>query len=421
MIRGDNLIMKTKSRKLSLASSAFVMALIMALSPMAVVAEGLNGAYVPQLDVYDYEDYFYDDTVYYDDLGDAYEYLPDTQYYTNVSEYVEFYNDHEIVESTFFQRIKHLNPAEQLEKIMNYASLTEEERAFYSNKVNYITKGLLIQSFLDDPWLTDEEKVANIVRSLMAWLELDPNFDMTFIPNLSSLSHIVDLSDLNSLRRMRNLHSFTEILYVDDERSGISERLSRSWYDDVEFVEGRLIGGLARTQFMLGMRQIHQMTNRHCGPATALQTITWFRPLNNYTQNQLADLLMGGPGHHSLPDISTIVREVHPRIQPATNFRYTHGLVLNYTNIVNNINNTLRNRSAPVIIRMQAPNTNHWPYTTPGHFLNVSGISNDRRQLRATDPYITHVQSGSNGHFWRSSTDFYRVLTIRRYGINMGW
>ncbi|MCL2400140.1 MAG: hypothetical protein FWC91_10440 [Defluviitaleaceae bacterium] len=72
-------------------------------------------------------------------------------------------------------------------------------------------------------------------------------------------------------------------------------------------------------------------------------------------------------------------------------------------------------------IRIQSPNRVLWPYPTPGHFLNISGIYNDGSHLLAIDPYITHEFQGHSGHFWHPSNRVYDVMTIRTWGQNIAW
>jgi hypothetical protein len=205
---------------------------------------------------------------------------------------------------------------------------------------------------------------------------------------------------------------------------------------------------------VLPVPHIRQQTNWWCGPSTAIQTLSyWNRTVaSRYVADQrLAAYGLGiisqhhlgtspvtnipqGTGRFHLPDIPLIVSFVNSRIGPSVPHRYImpSGPITNRNTLNWNIFFSINSMGIPPIIRVQ--DVAGWPYSTTGHFLNISGM-----QARGTDYWVTHVQltdpyvgtewlrlrpghsvNTSNGTFWVDFDTLFRAMTADGR-VNWAW
>jgi|GEM_PF-3071571 len=172
----------------------------------------------------------------------------------------------------------------------------------------------------------------------------------------------------------------------------------------------------------LNVPPIRQQMNNWCGPATALQTVSFInRPaVNTLTQQTLASRMNIAPGGGT--DLAVVSREIN-------NFRgsaraYSAPATLTTITAINsNIMAAMHTNRSP-IIRIETPAVANWPYSIgSGHFLNVSGVQPTldgmtANTIRLTDPWFySHwipSRPTANGTYWVTLSQLNSAMTIGR-------
>ena len=173
----------------------------------------------------------------------------------------------------------------------------------------------------------------------------------------------------------------------------------------------RLSGDLAEpmaTSISLYVFYFKQETSYYCGPATARQTIATI--LNSVvrvpTQSAIAnDPAFGGVSASGGTLNATKMRQY---INSKASANYVE--VVNYTSGAMQLclDRGLTDGNPP-ILRMTGNKGDIWPYTTQGHYLNVSGKIN-ATTYQVTDPYIEYVKpSITNGKYTRTLSQIHSV------------
>jgi len=197
----------------------------------------------------------------------------------------------------------------------------------------------------------------------------------------------------------------------------------------------------------LPVRHIPQLTDWWCGPATVVQTLSYWNlsganalannarttqhgaayrlgMINTNQRNTPEANLTNGP----IPDLAMLSAFVNGH---STGRHFYVATRLNARNTINNNIISALRTGIPPMIRMESANTNVWPYTTNGHFLNITGMQTDSsgvniQSVMFTDPWVgsRFFNPGANGTFWRSLNDTYVVLTNDRQNMrrhNFAW
>lgn len=148
----------------------------------------------------------------------------------------------------------------------------------------------------------------------------------------------------------------------------------------------------------LAVPTCQQETNYYCGPATVQQTLK-FHMNSVPSQTVLANQLGTTTDGTDMTKISGVLNN---------NLGYTQYSLISIgtqTDWINKVTYAL-SINKPVILDIKATSNSGWPYTTAGHFLNVSGY--DRRTTTAktkiTDPWI-----GKLGDTWYNTSTVYAV------------
>lgn len=63
----------------------------------------------------------------------------------------------------------------------------------------------------------------------------------------------------------------------------------------------------------------------------------------------------------------------------------------------------------PTMCRLKFSKGGNWRYSTPGHFLNANGYSDDGNEIAITDPYIKWVDSSAGGSYWVTLDELYQA------------
>jgi hypothetical protein len=147
----------------------------------------------------------------------------------------------------------------------------------------------------------------------------------------------------------------------------------------------------------LNMQTFQQINGYYCGPATVKQTLHYLKG-SSLTQESYASQLG-----------TTTSGTDMTRIPGVLNNNY-NGYVYSYIGIgtfydwLGKVMYSL-DGSRPAVIDIKATTGSNWPYTTNGHFLNVSGLEwIDTPKAMVTDPYIKGL--GSN---WYTAETVYNV------------
>ncbi|ONI45528.1 hypothetical protein AN640_04450 [Candidatus Epulonipiscium fishelsonii] len=138
-----------------------------------------------------------------------------------------------------------------------------------------------------------------------------------------------------------------------------------------------------------------QENGYYCGPATIKQVMHYFNG-TSYEQSDIANSLYTNTSGTDMTYLhkylNIVTDEQYIYYEKATADFYEWLDIIIY-NIMNN---------KPVILDVTIRERGAFPYTTAGHFLNISGVDTKNRRLRLTDPSSIH-----GGNVWYDWNDVY--------------
>lgn len=147
-----------------------------------------------------------------------------------------------------------------------------------------------------------------------------------------------------------------------------------------------------------------QETRYFCGPATARQTIAYIKG-SALSQSTLASIM--GTTSSNGTDGSRVVSCINAY---QTRYLYQRLYPTSESSMITVAGKAINNWAAPPILHVKMTTTTGWKYTSPGHYMNISGIekSGSGVMFEVTDPYSTWVLSDvPNGKYPVSSTVAY--------------
>lgn len=147
-----------------------------------------------------------------------------------------------------------------------------------------------------------------------------------------------------------------------------------------------------------------QETSYYCGPATTLQTLEYHGSYG-HTQASLArDLGTTSNGTDGL-NIVDVLNANQSKVN------YVVAPVSTQEKMMIALNTSIAGISSPAVLRLSIKKGGNWIYDSNGHFMNVSGISNDYAILRVTDPFIQWKNSSSTGSYYVTDDEVYKATT----------
>lgn len=146
-----------------------------------------------------------------------------------------------------------------------------------------------------------------------------------------------------------------------------------------------------------------QTTNYYCGPASIQQTMGHYYYSPMPTQSSIYSDTQNS-------ELSKMVEYLNQKLNPDQTPGYicfqawwNHSTKNMQTTIT-----TIASCGTPIIAhitveagsqyvgRTSYTDTRHWPYTTNGHYLSISGYHNNGDQIEVTDPFILDTLAGQN-------------------------
>lgn len=153
----------------------------------------------------------------------------------------------------------------------------------------------------------------------------------------------------------------------------------------------------------------YQSEDYFCGPATTRQTLLFFNVSNVPSQYDIADDINVTEAL-GVPDAGYMIDYINAYIPDESPYAEEHPVDMD--DMILSFKVACKSYGPP-ILRIKATSTSNWPYTTNGHYLNVSGAykSGSYYSFQLTDPFIGWVTSSTTGKYTSSAEDVYSVVT----------
>lgn len=165
--------------------------------------------------------------------------------------------------------------------------------------------------------------------------------------------------------------------------------------------------------YVLGVPLHTQQTDYYCGPATTLQTLEWHGSYG-HTQTSLARALgttSSGTDGLNIVDVLN------------TNQNKVHYIVVNLSTKEKMMTSLISSTSgirSPAVLRLNITKGGNWIYSSKGHFMNVSGISDDYSTVYVTDPFIQWKDSSITGSYRVTGDEVY-TATYNHFARHFYW
>ena len=157
--------------------------------------------------------------------------------------------------------------------------------------------------------------------------------------------------------------------------------------------------------YTLDVPTFQQEKNYYCGPATVKQTIHFLNGSSNSQSFYAGENDLNNSNKLGTTSNGTDMTRIAPVLRYYTGADYNYVSIGTYNNWCEQIIGAL-STGLPPIIDINTKNVSAWPYSTSGHFLNISGYSSNPYTIsvRVTDPF----EKGLGNH-WYSGTVVYQA------------
>lgn len=157
--------------------------------------------------------------------------------------------------------------------------------------------------------------------------------------------------------------------------------------------------------YTLDVPTFQQEKNYYCGPATVKQTIHFLNGSSNSQSFYAGENDLNNSNKLGTTSNGTDMTRIAPVLRYYTGADYNYVSIGTYNNWCEQIIGAL-STGLPPIIDINTKNVSAWPYSTLGHFLNISGYSSNPYTIsvRVTDPF----EKGLGNH-WYSGTVVYQA------------
>lgn len=157
-----------------------------------------------------------------------------------------------------------------------------------------------------------------------------------------------------------------------------------------------------------------QAEDYFCGPATTRQTLLFYKVSNVPSQYDIADDL-NVTASLGVPDAGYMIDYINSYIPDEAPYSEEHPE--NIDDMILSFKVACKSYGPP-ILRIKANTSSDWPYTTGGHFLNVSGAYKNGSEytFELTDPYIEWATINNSGKYEATAEEVYDVVTLHWFG-----
>ncbi len=183
--------------------------------------------------------------------------------------------------------------------------------------------------------------------------------------------------------------------YIDDNEDSINEYLSS--LDEYINEKEKETRAFPHTMYgALNVTVFQQETSYYCGPATVKQVIHYING-SSKTQSQYASMLKTTTSGTDMTLIPNVLRQ-----ETGYNYVYIANATDDYSNWLYQLQRSV-DVGRPAIIDVKDSSATVLPYSTNGHFVNISGYSTNS-ELRITDPYAPGL-----GNRWYSTNGLHSI------------
>ncbi len=192
--------------------------------------------------------------------------------------------------------------------------------------------------------------------------------------------------------------------YNDENKENIEKyNIELNKYIDIKEKESK---AFPNTMYnTISVPSFRQETDWYCGPATVKQVVHYING-SSKSQDDYASMLKTTSSGTDMTAIPGVLKK-----ETGYNYIYKEGATKNYSDWLYQLQRSV-DVSRPAIIDVQDSSGSVLPYTTNGHFVNISGYSTNS-ELRITDPY-----SPGLGNKWYSTSGIHKINDVHcRRGI----
>ena len=210
----------------------------------------------------------------------------------------------------------------------------------------------------------------------------------------------------------RDLAGKMEILNEEKELSHslktnlLDDNIKELEDDDLAFdiEENILSAGISYPKKILKVKHFEQANGYYCGPATVKQTLHYLTG-KSPTQKSIAKAL--GTTKQGT-DGTRIPKYLNEKQKKAY---YIISTTTKASKLKRRIYENIGVTNKPSIARVKFEQTGSWRYPTNGHFLNVSGYTDNIKKVHLTDPYITIAdKTNKTGKYYVTFKDFQKAI-----------
>jgi hypothetical protein len=175
------------------------------------------------------------------------------------------------------------------------------------------------------------------------------------------------------------------------------------------------IAAVSYTAATINVPNFKQETTYYCGPATTKQTMQYING-SSQTQSQIASALGTTSDGTDGTKIVTYLNNNQKRNS------YTIATDLSVDGFKDRIYKSVAVFNSPMVLRVKFTNTsgNSWKYSTTGHFMNVSGFTQDINTVRVTDPNIKNVNPSASDQYYVSFSEL-RQAELDHFAQHYYW
>lgn len=189
----------------------------------------------------------------------------------------------------------------------------------------------------------------------------------------------------------------TPYVYSVKELKVIEQKRNQALLESIQFNSSRSYDD--GVYITLNVPYYEQEETYYCGPATVKQ-VSHFMTGSSDSQVDIAEIIGTGEAGTTMAYMLEYLNGVKD-----LDYIYDQGIAENYSTWLNAIYSSARN-SKPAIILVSDPYGNILPYTTPAHFVNLSGVDSkySSNKIRITDPFTYGL-----GNIWYYASDIHSL------------
>lgn len=227
-----------------------------------------------------------------------------------------------------------------------------------------------------------------------------------------------DLNVQSEYEETEMIHNFQKDIdkYSESQIENImmKKKIIEGDYSEISLSDNKGISLLAEELIVkLDVEVVTQKNGYYCGPATTRQTLKYINgsaPSQDTIAEALGTTTAGTDG-------TKIVEYINKKQDKVV---YMISSDLSVIGMQSKFANTMNANRVPIIGRLKFTTADGWPYSTNGHFLNVTGYTTGMNKLRITDPNAQRAIEGSSGHY-RIDFEKFRTATKNHFSQHYYW